>query len=95
MISKINVPDIGDFEKVEIIEIIVKKGSIIKHARGEQNKPKNIKSSDSLHETCTHAPHNLMMWLNWFGCVFLIKFHTTIVKSTFYLQNNNKGYRPY
>ena len=30
MINKITVPDIGDFESVEIIEILVKKGDQIK-----------------------------------------------------------------
>ena len=30
MATKITVPDIGDFEKVEIIEILAKPGSIIK-----------------------------------------------------------------
>ena len=30
MATKISVPDIGDFEKVEIIEVLVKAGDIIK-----------------------------------------------------------------
>ena len=30
MATKITVPDIGDFEKVEIIEILTKPGAIIK-----------------------------------------------------------------
>ena len=30
MIEKLIVPDIGDFEKVEVIELLVKKGDLIK-----------------------------------------------------------------
>ena len=33
MINKVIVPDIGDFENVEIIEILVKSGDIIKKKR--------------------------------------------------------------
>ena len=33
MATKINVPDIGDFENVEIIEILTKPGALIKKKR--------------------------------------------------------------
>jgi hypothetical protein len=42
MATKITVPDIGDFESVEIIEILAKPGSIIKKNEGSENKHYNL-----------------------------------------------------
>ena len=40
MVSKIIVPDIGDFENVEIIEILVKSGDKVKKKRFYSNSRK-------------------------------------------------------
>ena len=57
MQNKLLVPDIGDFEKVEIIEILVKSGDLI-IAKVVTNQEKSYKTSNKWHRKIENHFHN-------------------------------------
>ena len=66
MENKLLVPDIGDFEQVEIIEILVKKGDKVKLVRFgdpkmtiKKDQPKRRKSFRARHKCDTNPPDKL------------------------------------